>query len=73
MSEALCAILKYGFETKELEFVMAEVMLDNAASRKLLKKFGFQSKGVSKKHGFWKGRYHDLEKFVLTKTDFVAM
>ena len=71
MSEALCAILQYGFD-RELEFVMAEVMLDNAASRKLLNKFGFQSQQVFEEHGFWKGKHHDLERFILTKTDFVA-
>ena len=72
MSEVLYAILQYGFD-KELKLVMAEIMLDNVASRKLLEKFGFQSQGVFKKHGFWKGKHHDLERFILTKTYFVAM
>jgi ribosomal-protein-alanine N-acetyltransferase len=71
MSEALNAILKYGFENKQLEFVIAEIMLENLASRKLLQKLGFQSQEILKKHGFWKGKYHDLERFILTRAEFM--
>ena len=69
MTEALQAILQFGFEKMILRFVAAEVMLDNIASRNLLKKLGFSSQGVLKQHVFCKGQYHDLEQFVLTRTD----
>ena len=72
MSEALSAILQYGFITREIELVIAEIMLKNAASRKLLEKLGFQSQGILKKHGFWKGKYHDLERLDLKKAEFMA-
>ena len=72
MREALCAILQYGFDRK-LEFIIAEVMLDNAVSKRLLAKLGFESQGVFEKHGFWQGKYHDLERFILTKSNFIAM
>ncbi|MBD1916776.1 GNAT family N-acetyltransferase [Phormidium sp. FACHB-322] len=65
MTEALSAILTYGFEVKGLDNIVAEVMLKNIASKQLLKKLGFQSQGVLKNHGFWKGRHHDLEQFLL--------
>lgn len=67
MSEALRAILQYGFETIKIEYVIAEVMLENVASSKLLQKLGFQRQGILKQHGFWKGQHHDLEEFLLTK------
>jgi ribosomal-protein-alanine N-acetyltransferase len=70
MSEALNAILKYAFETKELEFIIAEIILENLASRKLLQKLGFRSQEVLEKHGFWKGKYHDLERFILNRAEF---
>ncbi|MES1022463.1 GNAT family protein [Gloeocapsa sp. BRSZ] len=73
MSEALRAILLYGFEIIELEYVIAQVMLANVASQKLLQKLGFQRQGILQQHGFWKGQYHDLEQFVLTKAEFVAV
>ncbi|MBD2345045.1 GNAT family N-acetyltransferase [Anabaena subtropica] len=66
MKEALQAILQYGFFECNLQYVIAEVMLDNIASKKLLCKLGFQNQGVLKQHGFWKGQYHDLEQFILT-------
>ena len=68
MTEALQAILQFGFSKCGLQFVTAEVMLNNIASKKLLLKLGFQSRGVLKQHGFWKGQHHDLEQFVLART-----
>ncbi|MUL36838.1 GNAT family N-acetyltransferase [Gloeocapsopsis dulcis] len=73
MSEALRAILQYGFETTGLQYVIAEVMLENVASKKLLQKLGFQRHGILKQHGFWKGQYHDLEQFILTKDNRVRL
>ncbi|MEO1297694.1 MAG: GNAT family N-acetyltransferase [Cyanobacteria bacterium J06636_16] len=73
MSEALQAILHYGFETKEMQFVVAEIMLENLASRKLLKKLGFESQGVLEARGFWKEAHHDLEQFMLTRQKFAAL
>lgn len=67
MTEALSAIFSYGFEVQNLHRILAEVMVANLASKQLLKKLGFQSQGVLKEHGFWKGKHHDLEQFVLSK------
>ena len=72
MSEALRAILNYGFEVKEVKYVTAEIMLENVASRRLLEKLGFQSQGILKERGFWKGQKHDLEEFRLMKDPFRA-
>ena len=72
MSEAITAILQYGFNSGEIQFVIAQVMLGNIASRGLLKKLGFQSQGILKKRGFWKGKHHDLEQFKLMKTEFIV-
>lgn len=73
MSEALLAILNYGFKSTGVQFVIARVMLENVASRRLLKKLGFQSQGVLKERGFWKGKHHDLEQFVLTQIEFAGI
>ncbi|MGB3294856.1 MAG: GNAT family N-acetyltransferase [Phormidesmis sp.] len=73
MSEALSAAIRYGFETRELEFVIARVMLDNIASKGLLKKLGFKNKKTIEKGGFWKGQHHDLEQFLLERDNFVDL
>jgi ribosomal-protein-alanine N-acetyltransferase len=73
MSEALRAILNYGFEIEGVQLVTARVMLKNAASKRLLEKLGFQSQGVMKERGFWKREYHDLEQLVLMKSQFTRV
>ncbi|MEH2085036.1 MAG: GNAT family protein [Nostoc sp.] len=65
MTEAVSTILQFGFQKMGLRFVVAQVMLDNIASKKLLEKLGFHSQGVLKQYGFFKGQYHDLEQFLL--------
>lgn len=64
MTEALQAILQFGFLKCSLQFVTAEVMVNNTASKRLLCKLGFQSQGVFEQRGFWKGQHHDLEQFI---------
>ena len=73
MSEALRAILNYGFEVKGVKIVTAEIMLDNTASRRLLEKLGFQSQGIFRERGYWKGKHHDLEEFRLLKGKFTTV
>jgi ribosomal-protein-alanine N-acetyltransferase len=72
MCEALQAMLAFGFDQMELHKIEAEVMLGNDASDRLLKKLGFKEEGVLRKHGFWKGAFHDLRIFGLLNEDFVA-
>ena len=72
MSEALKAILQYGFIDREIQFVIADIMIENIASRKLLEKLGFRSQGILEKRGFWKAKHHDLERFKMTKTEFTT-
>jgi ribosomal-protein-alanine N-acetyltransferase len=67
MTEALTAILEFGFHTMELRRVIAQVMLDNTASIQLLIRLGFENEGVLKQHGFWKGEHHDLYQFALER------
>lgn len=73
MSEALHAILQYEFESRAVQFVIAEIMLENVASRRLLEKLGFHSQGVLRERGFWKGEHHDLEQFILMRSEFAAI
>jgi ribosomal-protein-alanine N-acetyltransferase len=43
--EALSAIFSYGFEVENLQSIVAEVMVDNLASKQLLKKQAFKARG----------------------------
>ena len=50
MTEALLAILKYGFEEMNLHRIEALTDPENAASQKLLANFGFIKEGVLREH-----------------------
>jgi [ribosomal protein S5]-alanine N-acetyltransferase len=70
MTEALNAILQFGFQTIGLNRIEAMVMLENTASSQLLKKLGFTEEGILREYGFWKGKFHDLRLFSLLQQDF---
>jgi ribosomal-protein-alanine N-acetyltransferase len=51
MSEALRAVLAFGFERMELARVEAYVMTDNARSCRLLERLGFDREALLRQHG----------------------
>jgi ribosomal-protein-alanine N-acetyltransferase len=72
MSEALSAVLGWGFENMELNRVEAQVHPENLASTKLLSKLGFVQEGCMREAGFWHGSHHDLQQFALLRRDFIS-
>jgi ribosomal-protein-alanine N-acetyltransferase len=70
MTEALRAMIAYGFEVMRLNRIEARVMPENTASACVLRKLGFSSEGVLRERGFWKGIHHDLEMFSLLKREW---
>ena len=69
MSEALRAMLAYGFETLQLNRIEALVMPENEASTILLRRLGFSEEGVLREYAFFKGEYHDLRFFSLLRSE----
>jgi [ribosomal protein S5]-alanine N-acetyltransferase len=67
MTEALQAIISFGFSTIKLEQVEAWVMPGNKGSVRVLEKLGFETKGIREGKGYWNGRFHDLIHFVKNK------
>lgn len=68
MSEAMQAILNYGFETMKLNRVEAFIGENNLASINLVKKFGFEKEGLHKQHYIdAEGAVHDSLCFALVK------
>lgn len=70
MTEALRAVLDYGFANMALNRVEAEVVPGNLASERVLQKLGFQREGLLREKGFWGGAFHDLTLFALLKADY---
>jgi ribosomal-protein-alanine N-acetyltransferase len=69
MTEALRAVMDYGFKEMNLNRLEAYVMSGNLGSIQLLRKLGFQLEGVLRQRGFWKGAFHDLQLFASLRED----
>lgn len=59
MSEALGAILDYGFRNLDLHRIEALVSSYNEPSRKLLQKYGFVQEGIMREHYLVNGQFED--------------
>ena len=65
MTEALGAILRFGFDHMDLHRVEANTDPDNAGSQAVLKKLGFQVEGRLRQNWHYEGRYTDSTLFGL--------
>lgn len=72
MSEALRAIIAYGFEWMQLNRIQAMVTPGNDRSINLLRKLGFQYEGMLREYGYWKGRFWDLHSLSLLYSEWSA-
>lgn len=70
MTEAVDAIIRFGFNEMELNRMEATLMLHNISSMKFLKKLGFQEEGILRECRFFKGQFHDVTIVSLLKKDF---
>lgn len=69
MTEALQAVVQFGFEELRLQRAQAWVIPENKASARVLLKLGFEDRGVRQNQGYWDGRFHDLALFVKLASD----
>lgn len=71
-TEALQAVLDFGFEKMDLNRIEATMMLENDGAIDLLLKFGFQLEGILRERGYWKNQFHDVRQYALLKRDWEA-
>lgn len=69
MSEALAAVLSYGFDVMKLHSVEANVNPENAASIRILEKNGFVREAYFKENYFFDGRFSDSAIYSLLAPD----
>ena len=72
MTEALTAVIHFGFEKLALNRIEALVMEENEASSQLLYKLGFKKEGLMREYGYWAQSFHDLQLFALIKRGFFS-
>ena len=70
MTEALCAVLKYGFEKMKLNRIQALIDSNNTRSMNLVRRLGFRKEGVLRQRSCFKGRFLDDIMFSLLKTEW---
>ena len=69
MTEALTAVLQFGFEKMALNRIEALVITGNEASYRLLARLGFQQEGTLRQYELVKGRFVDMEMFSILAED----
>ena len=69
ITEALKAIINYGFDVLEINRIEAEVMQGNVISESVLLKLGFTREGILRQCMHWNEQYYDMTMFSLLHDD----
>lgn len=70
-SEAVRAVLRFGFEQLDLNRIGAPTIVDNHESVGLLQKLGFTLEGIRRSYSWeWDGTFHDSAIFGLLREEF---
>lgn len=70
MTEAVQALLRFGFEVRNLHRVEARVRLGNEASMRLLQRLGFQEEGRLRECLFLNNHFFDVKIFSLLQSEY---
>jgi [ribosomal protein S5]-alanine N-acetyltransferase len=71
MTEAMSAILAYGFTDLDLHRIEASIDMANEASKKLLLKLGFTYEGNLRQRYAFRGRFGDQHFFGLLQDEWL--
>ena len=70
MSEAVRAILRFGFERMNLNRIEARCIAENAASARVMEKAGMVYEGMLRQREYIKGAYRDIRLYAILKKGF---
>ncbi|MCM3410387.1 GNAT family N-acetyltransferase [Metabacillus litoralis] len=70
VSEAIKEVIKFGFETLELNRIEGGCDTDNIGSEKVMLKAGFKYEGTLRKNEYIKGEFRDTKVYSIIKEDF---
>ncbi len=70
MSEAVRAILRFGFERMNLNRIEARCIAENAASARVMEKAGMVYEGTLRQREYIKGAYRDIKLYAILKKGF---
>lgn len=69
MTEAVGAMLGFGFGVMKLNRVAAACFPENLASEQVMKKSGMQFEGIMRAGVYAKGRFHDVKIYAVLRSD----
>ncbi|XXX76987.1 GNAT family N-acetyltransferase [Sorangium sp. So ce134] len=72
MTEALRAVIRFGFESMELHRVEAQIDPDNRASARVLERLGFALEGRHRQNWYYDERFTDTEVYGLLRGELAA-
>jgi len=72
-TEALAAVLSFGFKELHLNKIYATHHADNPASGRVMQKNGMRKEGELAQHIKRDGRYHDLWQYRLTRQEYAQL
>ncbi|MUK90760.1 GNAT family N-acetyltransferase [Ornithinibacillus sp. L9] len=72
-TEAIEAILRFGFEQLKFQRIQALIEPPNIPSQKLLEKQGFTQEGLLRNYEYTSGNFDDLYMYSLLKKEFIYM
>ncbi len=70
-TEAVKIILNYGFNTLQLNKIIATHLVENLASGHVMIKNNMKKEGELKEHTKKNGIYHSLVQYRLTKSEYI--
>jgi ribosomal-protein-alanine N-acetyltransferase len=70
ITEAIKAVVIYGFEQMNLHSIEAIIDPDNSASERVLQKNGFVKEAHIKENELWEGKFWDTVIYSLLKRNF---
>lgn len=71
ITEALTAIISYGFDTLQINRIEAEVMIGNTVSEKVLEKLNFTKEGILRDWMLWNDCHYNITMYSLLKNDTI--
>lgn len=72
MSEAVRAMVDFGFKRMDLNRIEADADERNPASARVLAKIGFRQEGVQKEQFYENGEFHNLLLFSLLRREYLS-
>lgn len=66
-TEALKAVIQFGFDKMELARIEAVILPENVASARVLEKAGMQFEGLLRNYQVWRGQPADLKMYSIVK------